>query len=204
MAMRELLWIRRLVQDVAMGFDIAYNPTSVVHSTVWEDNQGCISVARRPDLTARTRHIVTKYHHFKDNIKIDANGDGIQVAFCPSVDMQADIMTKGVKQELFIPLRDKLMGWHYLQNDVGLDGELKNQVGDTGARSEMMSDDPGDAGKMSDGSDPGWRMVRPRTKHGDKSQLSSSGVTVGVKSSHTGNNNVRGRSCLGGEKVGFR
>ena len=34
MAMRELLWIRRLVQDVAMGFDIAYNPSSVVHSTV--------------------------------------------------------------------------------------------------------------------------------------------------------------------------
>ena len=109
-------------------------------------------------------------------------------------------MTKGVKRELFIPLRDKLMGWHYFQNDVGLDGEL-NQIGDKGARSEMMSDYPGDAGKMPDDGDPGWRTVRPRTKHGDKSQLPSSGVTVGVKSSHTGNNNVRGRSCLGGEKV---
>jgi hypothetical protein len=114
MAMRELLWLRRIVQDVADGLQLAYNPTSVVHSTVWEDNQGCIAVARRPDLTVRTRHIVTKYHHFLDkNIRVGESGNGIEIAYCPaSADMEADIMTKGVKRELFLPLRDKLMCLH--------------------------------------------------------------------------------------------
>jgi histone deacetylase 1/2 len=136
MAMRELLWIRRIVQDVADGLQLAYNPTSVVHSTVWEDNQGCIAVAHRPDLTARTRHIVTKYHHFKDNIRVDESGNGIEIAYCPSAEMEADIMTKGVKRELFLPLRDKLMGWHLQRNHVGLIGELKNTVGNANSRSE--------------------------------------------------------------------
>ena len=123
MAMRELIWLRRIVQEVASGLQVDYDPKTVVHSTVWEDNQGCIAVAKRPDLTARTWHIVTKYHHFKDNITVDASGNGITVAYCPTTEMQADIMTKGVKRELFIPLRDKLMGWHYQRNNVDLGGE---------------------------------------------------------------------------------
>jgi len=188
MAMRELIWIRRIVLEVASGFNVSYNKTSVVHSTVWEDNQGCIAVSKRPDLTARTRHIVTKYHHFKDNIGVDADGDGIEIAYCPSKQMEADIMTKGVKRELFIPLRDSLMGWRYLQHHVGLDGELKNQVVGASPRSETRAGTSGDAEGDLGAADPGWTTVRPRGEHGGPSQSAVLGVTVGVKSNHTGLN----------------
>ena len=98
-------------------------------------------------------------------------------------------MTKGVKQELFIPLRDKLMGWNYQWNNVDLDGELKNQVEDGHPQSVTTTanhDNP--KGKIS-ADDPGWMTVRPRGKHGNESQLPVLGVTMGVKTSHTGNNN---------------
>jgi hypothetical protein len=93
---RELIWLCRIVQEVTSGLQVDYDPKMVVHSTIWEDNQGCIAVAKRPDLTACSRHILTKYHHFKENITVDASGNGITIAYCPSVDMQADIMTKGI------------------------------------------------------------------------------------------------------------
>ena len=55
MAMHELIWLCRIVQEVASGLQVNYNQKSVVHSTVWEDNQGCIAVAKKhPDLTACT------------------------------------------------------------------------------------------------------------------------------------------------------
>ena len=195
MAMRELIWIRRIVLEVASGFNVSYNKTSVVHSTVWEDNQGCIAVSKRPDLTARTRHIVTKYHHFKDNIGVDANGDGIEIAFCPSKEMEADIMTKGVKRELFIPLQDKLMGWHYLQHDVGLDGELKNQVGGTSPRLEKSASAPEDTASAINGDDPGWTAVKVREKHRDKSAVAFLGVCVGVKLTPTRGETKCFRKC---------
>jgi hypothetical protein len=46
------------------------------------------------------------------NIRVDANW----VAFGPLVDMGADMMTKVVKRELFMPLRDRMMGWHLIVN----------------------------------------------------------------------------------------
>ena len=187
MAMRELIWIRRLVLEVASGFDMSYNKTSVVHSTVWEDNQGCIAVSKRPDLTARTRHIVTKYHHFKENLGVDVNGDGIEIAFCPSNEMEADIMTKGVKRELFIPLRDKLMGWHYLhKNDGGLDGELKNPIGDACPRSNESTNILAHPGKASCGDTPGWTTVRSRDKRRETDLSERSGISVGDNSNHAG------------------
>ena len=33
--------------------------------TVWEDNESCITVAKRPKFTPRTKNIAIKYHHFR-------------------------------------------------------------------------------------------------------------------------------------------
>jgi hypothetical protein len=125
-AMRELIWIRRMVAEVADGLNVDYNKTTRIHSKVFEDNQGAIAVAKRPDLTARTRHILTKYHHFKESLGVDEHGDGIVLEYCPTEDQQADLFTKGVGIELFVRLRDRLMGWHLCSKGHGeLEGELK-------------------------------------------------------------------------------
>ena len=111
MAIRELMWVRRLVSDVAKGFGIEYNHTTIIKSTVFEDNEGAIAVAKRPDMTPQTRHLHMKYHHFKENIGVDKAGNGITIEWISTVNQIADIFTEGVGPQLFVPLRDKLMGW---------------------------------------------------------------------------------------------
>ena len=110
-AMRELLWVRRLVEDVATGFGISYNRKTVIKSTVFEDNEGAIALSKRPDMTPRTRHLHTKYHQFKENLGLDQDGNGIVVKWISTEEQIADIFTKGVGPNLFVPLRNVLMGW---------------------------------------------------------------------------------------------
>lgn len=150
MAMRELLWVRRMVREVAEWFGIAYDKRSRILSKVFEDNQGAIAVAKRPDLTARTRHLHTKYHHFKENIGVDEQGDGIELVYIDTKEQIADMFTKGLGNENFMRLRDELMGWNLQknrenQNQVGFKGELKycdvDERGRTN-RSETMTDEP--------------------------------------------------------------
>ena len=125
MAMRELLWVRRLVEEIAMGFDVKYDRRARIWSKVFEDNQGAIAVANRPDLTARTRHLHTKYHHFKEHLGIDSNGNGIEIRYIDTKQQIADIFTKGLGNEDFKRLRDMLMGWTNGRNDRGREGELE-------------------------------------------------------------------------------
>ena len=124
-AMRELLWVRRIVHDITTGFGINYNRDTVIHSTVFEDNQGAIAVAKRPDLTRRTRHLHTKYHHFKENLGDHIDGGSIRVDYIPTHLQIADILTKGLGDTLFRPLRNKLMGWDNYEIDNVQKGELE-------------------------------------------------------------------------------
>jgi hypothetical protein len=109
-AMRELLWLRRLVVEISDGFGVSYDRVTKVKSKVFEDNQGAIAIAGKPNLTSRTRHLHTKYHFFKEHLGV-TDGDGIEIEYIRSEDQVADIFTKGVGITLFKPLRDKLMGW---------------------------------------------------------------------------------------------
>ena len=109
--MRELIWVRRLVNDIATGFGITYNRCAVIKSKVHEDNQAAIAIAYKPDLTARTRHLHVKYHHFRDHLKVDKKGDGIKVEYIKTGEQIADLLTKGLGNNKFIPLRNALMGW---------------------------------------------------------------------------------------------
>jgi hypothetical protein len=109
-AMRELLWLRRLVVEISEGFGVSYDRVTKIKSKVFEDNQGAIAIAGKPNLTSRTRHLHTKYHFFKEHLGVK-DGDGIEIEYIRSEDQVADIFTKGVGNTLFKPLRDKLMGW---------------------------------------------------------------------------------------------
>ena len=132
-AMRELLWIRRLIADIAKGFGVAYNKHTEIKSTVFEDNEGVIHLSKRPDMTPRTRHLSVKYSQFKENLGIDKDGNGISVTWIPSHLQIGDIFTKGVGPLKFKPLRDLLMGWSVLSQTELLNygarkGELKGNV----------------------------------------------------------------------------
>jgi len=56
------------------------------------DNQGALALARNPEYHARTKHIDIQYHFIRDLV----TSEKLDLRFCPSGNMIADIMTKSL------------------------------------------------------------------------------------------------------------
>jgi hypothetical protein len=80
---------------------------TVTHSTIFEDNQGCVELANTPKLCPRTKHIGLKYHHFRSHV---ARGD-IKILWIDTKHQLADIFTKPLPAASFEYLRHLLLGW---------------------------------------------------------------------------------------------
>ena len=104
-AMRELIW---LTVDVASTLGHKLKSEVEIKSTVFEDNNGAIALAHKPAATSRTKHIHTKHWFFKEHI---GEENSIKLVRVDTEDQLADIFTKGVEEKLFVPLRNRLMGW---------------------------------------------------------------------------------------------
>ena len=98
-ATQEAVWLRRLMED--LGREMA-TPT-----TIYEDNQGAIELAKNAKYHNRTKHIDICHHFVRERVV----SNEIQVIYCPTGDMIADIMTKGLAKIAFEKLRD-LLGVH--------------------------------------------------------------------------------------------
>uniref|UniRef100_A0AAV1VJK2 Uncharacterized protein n=2 Tax=Peronospora matthiolae TaxID=2874970 RepID=A0AAV1VJK2_9STRA len=57
-----------------------------------EDNQSCIKMTKNPVNHGRAKHVNTKYHHSRDEVK---RGDDT-LEYGETAMMMADIMTKGL------------------------------------------------------------------------------------------------------------
>lgn len=96
-AAQECTWLRRLLSDLGM------DATPVV---ILEDNQGAIAIAKNPVDHSRTKHIDIRYHYIRECVQ---NGQ-IQLQYCPTDDMKADILTKPLVRQKF----------EYLRSEIGL------------------------------------------------------------------------------------
>ena len=77
-------------------------------ATVMQDNEAAIKLAENGYSSAlRTRHINIRYFFVKDRI---ARGE-IEIQYCPTKLMIADCLTKPVQGQLFLELRDLLLGY---------------------------------------------------------------------------------------------
>ena len=63
-AMREVIPFLDLMKETAGLFGLLTRD-QVFRCPVWEDNKICITVAKSPKFTPRTKHIAIKYHHFR-------------------------------------------------------------------------------------------------------------------------------------------
>jgi hypothetical protein len=106
-AMRDLLPIRTIVKAIASTLG-QQDRTSEIRSTVFEDNNACLSQARTKKFTPRNKHYATKYHFFRKHIGEDK---GITLKKIDTTLQIADIFTKGLASESFKKLRKLLMGW---------------------------------------------------------------------------------------------
>ncbi len=92
-AAQETVWMRNLLRSI--GFEQT-GPT-----TILEDNQGAIALSKNPKGHHRTKHIDIKYHYIREATE---KGD-IELKYCPTERMFADILTKALPKARFEELR---------------------------------------------------------------------------------------------------
>ena len=88
-AIQEAIWLRELTTELVK------EPTK--STVIYEDNQSAISMARNPQFHGRTKHIGIKYHYIREEV----NHRRVELIYCLTEDMIADVLTKGVSQERF-------------------------------------------------------------------------------------------------------
>ena len=91
-AAQEGIWLRQLISEILK------KPMKPV--TIYEDNQSTICLARNPQFHGRSKHISIKFHFIRDNVKEGV----IQMQYCKTENMTADILTKGLYGEKFMKL----------------------------------------------------------------------------------------------------
>jgi hypothetical protein len=109
MAMREVLPMRALLKELcSKKLDLKVASDSLIRSTVFEDNQGCLSIVNSPKMSARNKYLSLKYHFVQSHI---GNDKGIQACWIETTKQQADIFTKGLPEGQFQAIHKLLMGW---------------------------------------------------------------------------------------------
>ena len=95
-ATQEAVWLRRLLTSLKA---IPNGPTVLM-----EDNQGAIAIAKNPIAHARTKHIDIRYHYIRETVQ-----EGfVELHYCPTEKMIADILTKPLPRGRFETLREDM------------------------------------------------------------------------------------------------
>ena len=116
-AMRDALPLRNLVKGIAKGLNAPDDCLTDFKTTVWEDNNGALSLANLEPghHTPRSRFYQARVHWFRSYITRESEGeiksDGIYVKKIDTKVQLADLFTKPLTRELFEALRLLLIGW---------------------------------------------------------------------------------------------
>ena len=97
-----------LLQELANKLTLPSIANSLVRSTVFEDNQGCLSLVNVPKMSPRNKYLALKYHFFRSHIGEDK---GIVAVYISTTQQRADIFTKGLPPAQFAVICKLLMGW---------------------------------------------------------------------------------------------
>ena len=95
---QECMYLREVMTD--MGIEVS-SPT-VVH----EDNQGSIFLAKNPAFHKRSKHIEVRFHYVRECV----SRNRLEIQYCPTEDMVADIFTKQLPVPAFCKHRKVILG----------------------------------------------------------------------------------------------
>ena len=103
----QILWTRYFLE--AQGYPM-YNPTKI-----YQDNMSAIQLEKNGKASSgqRTRHINIRYFFVTDRV----NKKEIEMAYCPTGDMTADLLTKPLQGSQFKRFRDAILN---IQEDASL------------------------------------------------------------------------------------
>ena len=79
---QEGLYLSQLLRDM--------DPNNVYNVNIYEDNQGAIALCKNPVKRQRSKHIDIRYHFVRSVLEEGK----INIVYCPTKDMVADVMTK--------------------------------------------------------------------------------------------------------------
>lgn len=98
---QEAVWMQNL-QSALLG-------SPVTPTLIYEDNQSTICMARSPQYHGRAKHVDIKFHYVRELVERET----VKLEYCPSKEMVADLLTKGLGSTQFVRLRE-LLGLHKL------------------------------------------------------------------------------------------
>ena len=90
------IWLNRLLVELQPQKE----PSKLV--TIFEDSQSAICMAKNSQFHGRSKHIDIKYHFNRDETKKGT----IDIQYCRTDNVIADMLTKGLYAERFEKLRD--------------------------------------------------------------------------------------------------
>lgn len=92
----QCVWMRRILEVLGV-----MQPGC---TTIWCDNSSTIKLSKNPVMHGRSKHIDVRFHFLRDLTKDEV----VKLVHCGSNDQVADILTKPLKLETYVRLREKL------------------------------------------------------------------------------------------------
>jgi len=106
-ALRTAIPLMRILDELQRRNYPLPSTQSTINCTLFEDNDGAAELAKVPKMRPRTRHLNTKYHHFREFVKQGR----ILIQRVDTLDQVADVFTKPLPSDLFVKFRKLLLGW---------------------------------------------------------------------------------------------
>ena len=106
-ALKVLIPLKWLIEEFIASVDSQNLEDTKVHATVFEDNQGAYFLATNQRITSRTKYFLVKWHWFWDKY----NEGHFTIVKCPTDEMLADFLTKGLARDKFETNRRGVIGW---------------------------------------------------------------------------------------------
>ena len=108
-AMKSVLPLLDLLKTVARGVGMTEDQSTKFKTTVWEDNNGALTLANMEPgrFTPRSKFYAIRMHWFRSHLKPNR----VTVEKIETSKQRADIMTKGLTKDTFETIRKLLCGW---------------------------------------------------------------------------------------------
>ena len=106
-SVRSLLPLKSLIKEVIENFGIDSEKLKFFSgSTVYEDNNGAIVVAKRPSMNPTSKHIAVKHHWFRQHV-----GRVFVIWNIDSENQKAYIFTKVLQGGIFVSIGKFIWDW---------------------------------------------------------------------------------------------
>jgi hypothetical protein len=107
-ALRTMLPLKRMLVGAAYLIRLSPTVQATISADVFEDNQGCLSLATNHRLTSRTKYFHVKYHWFWHSYRVHRE---FEVLYIASALQDADYLTKQLPKDVFKANRQRVQGW---------------------------------------------------------------------------------------------